>query len=78
VTDSEGSTSFSADAETDVADGLPAEALFQFSQDFGLGNLFELAVQCRLQYSDVKDSLAQGDEPRDDVPQGRGYSVMTR
>jgi hypothetical protein len=30
--------------ETDVADGFAAEALFQFSQDFGLGNLFDLVV----------------------------------
>ncbi len=35
-------------------------------------------VQCGLKNSDVEDSFAQGDEPRDDVPQGRGYSVMTR
>jgi len=39
---------FSADAEPNVADGFTAEALFQFSQDFGLGNLFELVVQCGL------------------------------
>ena len=47
--------------EANVADGFAAEALFQFSQDFGLGDLFELVVQCGLEDSDVDDSVAQCD-----------------
>jgi hypothetical protein len=38
----------SADPKADVTNGLAAEAFFQFSQNFGLGNLFELVVQGRL------------------------------
>jgi hypothetical protein len=59
------------EAEADVANGLTAEALFYSSQDFGLGDLFELVVQCR--YADIEDSLAKcdwgemyGDEVADD------------
>ena len=48
----------SADAEADVADGLAAEALFQFSQDFGLGDLFELVMKCRLKDPDIQDAFA--------------------
>ena len=44
---------FSADTEADVANGFAAEALFQFSQDFGLGDLFELVVQRGLKDADV-------------------------
>ena len=49
----------SVEAEADVANGFTAEALFYFSQDFGLGVLFELVVQCR--YADIEDSLAKCD-----------------
>jgi hypothetical protein len=35
----------SANPEANVAEGFGAEAYFQFSQDFGLGDLFELVVQ---------------------------------
>jgi len=63
-----------ADAEADVADGFAAEALFQFSQDFGLRNLLEFVVQCGLEDADVEDSAAQrhgcrvrGDEVADDL-----------
>jgi hypothetical protein len=38
---------------------LPLKRCFYFSQDFGLGDLFELVVQCR--YADIKDSLAKCD-----------------
>jgi hypothetical protein len=48
-----------ANSETNVANGFAAEAEFSFSQDFGLGDLFELVVQCGLQHADVEDSLAQ-------------------
>src|SRR5882724_2978739 len=41
-----------ADAEANVADGFGAEALLQFSQDFGLRHLFELVVQGRLENAD--------------------------
>ena len=44
---------FSADTEADVANGFAAEALFQFSQDFGLGDLFELVVQRGLKDADA-------------------------
>ena len=44
---------FSADTEADVANGFAAEALFQFSQDFGLGDLFELVVQRGLKDADT-------------------------
>ena len=61
----------SVEAEADVANGFTAEALFYSSQDFGLGDLFELVVQCR--YADIEDSLAKcdwremyGDEVADD------------
>ena len=64
---------FSADTEADVANGFAAEALFQFSQDFGLGDLFELVVQRGLEHADVQNSIAQrdrggvrGDEVADD------------
>ena len=63
----------SADAESDVANGFAAKALFEFSQDFGLGDLFELVVQCGLEHADIQNPLAQcdwggvrGDEVADD------------
>src|SRR5262249_7181012 len=66
-------TSPSADAEADVADGFGAEALFQFSQDLRLGDLFQLVVQCGLEHADVQHAFAQrdrsgvyGDEVADD------------
>ena len=40
-----------ADAETDFADNFSTEALFQFPQDFGLGDLLELIVQGWLQHA---------------------------
>src|SRR5207249_818741 len=49
----------SADAETNVADGLAAEALLEFSQDLGLGNLFELVMQCWLEHPHVENAFAQ-------------------
>jgi hypothetical protein len=64
----------SAHAEADVADGFAAEALFQFSEDLRLGDLFELVVQCGLENPDVQHALAQryrrggrGDEFADDL-----------
>jgi hypothetical protein len=42
-----GAAGLSADAEANVADGFAAEALFQFSQDVDLGDLFEFGVQSR-------------------------------
>jgi len=51
----------SANPKSHIADGFAAEALFQFSQDFGLGNLFELVVQCGLEDADVKHTIAQSD-----------------
>ena len=35
------------DAKADIANRPAAETLFKFSQNFGLGNLFELVVQSR-------------------------------
>jgi hypothetical protein len=46
-------------AEADVANGFGAEALFQFSQDVGLGDLFELVVQCRLEDAHIQNAFAQ-------------------
>ena len=48
----------SPDAEADVADGFAAETLFQFSQDFGLGDLFELVVKRGLEDADVEHGIA--------------------
>jgi hypothetical protein len=47
----------SSNAEADVADGFSAKALFQFAQDFGLGNLFELVVQSRLEGAEITGSV---------------------
>jgi hypothetical protein len=47
-----------SDTEADIADGFAAEALFQFSQDFGLGDLFEFVVQGWLKHPNVEDSVA--------------------
>ena len=41
---SRGAAGLSANAEANVADGLAAEALLQFSQDVDLRNLFELVL----------------------------------
>jgi hypothetical protein len=49
----------SADAKADVADGFCAEALFELSQDFELGDLFELVVQSRLEHAHVENAFAQ-------------------
>jgi|GEM_PF-3201577 len=43
----------SADAESDVADGFGAEALFQSPQNVDLGNLLEIVVQSGLENADV-------------------------
>ena len=51
----------SADAETDIPDRFPAEASFQFSQDFDLGDLLELVVQGWLEHPDVENSVTQRD-----------------
>jgi hypothetical protein len=45
-------------AEADVVDRLPAEALLQFSQDVDFGNLFELVVQGWLKNADVENAFA--------------------
>jgi hypothetical protein len=37
--------SASANAEANAANGFSAKALFQFSQNFDLGDLFEFVVQ---------------------------------
>jgi hypothetical protein len=49
----------SADAETNVTDDFPAEGSFQFPQDFGFGDLFELVVQGRLKHANVENSVAR-------------------
>src|SRR5262249_36949712 len=54
----------SADAETDIPDRLAAEALFQFSQDLGLGNLFELVLQSWLEHPDIENSITQCERRR--------------
>lgn len=36
---------------------VAAEALFEFSQDHGLGDLLELVVQCGLEHANVENSL---------------------
>ena len=46
----------SADAEADVANGFAAGALFQFSQDFGLGDLFELVSGAKPKHSIKRQS----------------------
>ena len=48
----------SADSEANVADGLAAEAFFEFSQDVDLGDLFEFVVQGRLENADVENAVA--------------------
>ena len=50
-----------ADSETNVANGFPAEAFFQFSQNVELGNLLELVMQSRLENADVEDAFTQRD-----------------
>lgn len=52
------SGSYSTDAKADVSDGFAAEALLEFSQDFGLRDLFELVVQCGLEDADIEDAFA--------------------
>ena len=54
---------FSADTEADVANGFAAEALFQFSQDFGLGDLFELVVQRGLENPGLENSSRNANGP---------------
>src|ERR1700704_828291 len=53
-----------ADAETNVADDLRAEALLQFAQNLGFGNLLELVMQGGLKHADGKDSSAQANRAR--------------
>lgn len=48
----------SADAEADVADGFGVEALFQFWQDLGLGDLFELVVKRGLKDAEIENPFA--------------------
>ena len=48
----------SPNAETDVANGFGAETLFEFSQDFGLGNLFELVVKRGLKDADIEHAFS--------------------
>lgn len=50
-----------SNAKANIANDLDAETLFQLSEDFYLGNLFELVMQCRLQDPDVQNTLAQRD-----------------
>jgi len=45
--------------EADVANDLPTETLFQFSQNFDLGDLFQLIVQGGLKDLDIQNSLVQ-------------------
>src|SRR4029450_5367961 len=54
----------SPEAETDVANGFTTEALFQFSQDVELGDLFEFVVQGRLEHADVENAFTQSDRRR--------------
>jgi hypothetical protein len=68
----------SADAEADVADCFRAEAFLEFSQDFGLGNLFELVVQGWLEHADIEDSVTQryrGGVDRDEFANDLGPGV---
>ena len=51
----------STNPEPYVADRFGAEALFKFSQDFGLGDLFEFIVQRWLQDPDEEHAFAQRD-----------------
>lgn len=64
----------SADTESYISNRFAAEALFEFSQDFGLGDLFEFVVQRWLEHTNVEYALAQrdrrgvrGDEFADDL-----------
>ena len=50
-----------ADAETDFADDPGAEALLQFAQNLGLGDLFELIVQGGLKHAHEKNPGSQAD-----------------
>ena len=49
----------SADAKAHSANRPAAETLFKFSQNFGLGNLFQFVVQGWLQHANVENAFAQ-------------------
>src|ERR1043166_3453467 len=51
-------------AETDVADGLRAEAFFELLQDVDLRDLIELVVQNRLEHTDIENSVTQRERRR--------------
>jgi len=48
-----------ADPKTNIANRLAAEALFQFSQDFGFGDLFEFVMQSGLEHTDIEHAFTQ-------------------
>src|SRR5437867_7367290 len=47
------------DGKADVANRPAAETLFEFSQNFGLGNLFQFVVQGWLEHANVENAFAQ-------------------
>jgi len=49
------------DPEPHVANGLAAEALFEFTQNVELRDLLQLIVQGRLKNAHIEDALAQRD-----------------
>jgi hypothetical protein len=51
----------SADAKPNVADGFGSKALLYFSEDFRLGDSFELVMQCGLEHADVEYAFTQRD-----------------
>jgi len=52
------------DPEPHVANGLAAEALFEFTQNVELRDLLQLIVQGRLKNAHIEDALAQRDRSR--------------
>jgi len=56
--------SASANAEANAANGFSAKALFQFSQNFDLGDSFEFVVQGWLEHAHIENALTQRDRGR--------------
>jgi hypothetical protein len=75
----------SAEAKADVADGLNTEAFFELSQDFDLGDLFQLIMQRRLEDADVENAFAQchgrrvrGDKFADNIRPGVDHLCLVQ
>jgi hypothetical protein len=75
----------STNPEANVANRFVAEAFFQLSQDFGLGDLFKFVMQSRLQDADIENAFAQrdrcgvgGNRFADDFSQASMTSVSCR